>query len=174
MKHIGEKFKMKNGEVATIIEYTNHKSVKIQLSSGTVLNNQKYSLLKDGKTCSHYNKSPYIGRRRQMNCGEFATIIDANGPSDLTVKFDNGLIVKHRTYANFASGRIQKDTSRKTHAGRKFYRIGEEQMMTSGEIAKIVKYLNNGNIDVQFEDGTIVQNRTYQAFKTGHIKKTTK
>ena len=25
-----------------------------------------------------------------------------------------------------------------------------------------------------FEDGTIVQNRTYQAFKTGHIKKTTK
>ena len=46
--------------------------------------------------------------------------------------------------------------------------------MTSGEIAKIVKYLNNGNIDVQFEDGTIVQNKTYQAFKTGHIKKTTK
>lgn len=116
----------------------------------------------------------HIGEKFKMENGEVATIIDANGPSDLTVKFDNGSIVKHWTYANFASGRIQKDTSRKTHAGRKFYRIGEEQMMTSGEIAKIVKYLNNGNIDVQFEDGTIVQNRTYQAFKTGHIKKTTK
>ena len=34
----------------------------------------------------------------------------------------------------------------------------------------IIEYRRNDDIDIQFEDGTIVKNRTYRRFKEGKIK----
>ena len=54
--------------------------------------------------------------------------------------------------------------------GKKLDRTGEVGYNNDGERMTIVRYVNNVDIDVQFEDGTIIEHRTYNRFKTGNIK----
>ena len=49
-------------------------------------------------------------------------------------------------------------------------RIGEQALNNQGCIMAIIEYRKNKDIDVQFEDGTIVTNREYGDFKKGAIK----
>ena len=53
--------------------------------------------------------------------------------------------------------------------GKKIVRIGEVKEMNNGMIAKVIAYSNSHDIDVQFEDGTIVKHRYYDDFKRGTI-----
>lgn len=57
-------------------------------------------------------------------------------------------------------------------------RIGEQRQMSNGMYATIIAYRTARDIDVQFEDGTIVTNKRYGNFKRGeinheHLKKKT-
>ena len=49
-------------------------------------------------------------------------------------------------------------------------RTNETRVNTDGEEMKIIRYGNNADIDVQFENGVILQHRHYCAFKKGLIK----
>ena len=49
-------------------------------------------------------------------------------------------------------------------------RIGETRTMNNGQKATIIKYKKYNDIDIQFEDGTIVQHRAYSSFKKGKIR----
>lgn len=49
-------------------------------------------------------------------------------------------------------------------------RTGETIENNQGLIMKIIRYGNNRDIDVEFEDGFVVKNRIYQDFKKGEIK----
>ena len=49
-------------------------------------------------------------------------------------------------------------------------RLGEERLMNCGMKAKIIRYGNCEDMDIKFENGYIVKNRTYDAFKKGSIK----
>ena len=49
-------------------------------------------------------------------------------------------------------------------------RIGQENINNQGCMMAIIEYRKNKDIDVQFEDGTIVTNREYGDFKKGAIK----
>jgi hypothetical protein len=46
---------------------------------------------------------------------------------------------------------------------------GETLMMNCGKKATIIKYRTSHDIDVKFEDGTMVEHRSYHRFKTGSI-----
>jgi hypothetical protein len=48
-------------------------------------------------------------------------------------------------------------------------RIDETHMMNCGMQATIIAYRSNQDIDIQFEDNTVVKNRTYNAFIKGGI-----
>jgi len=48
-------------------------------------------------------------------------------------------------------------------------RIGEEKLNNKGCKMKIIKYINNTNIDVEFENGYIKKNIQYRYFKSGNI-----
>ena len=54
--------------------------------------------------------------------------------------------------------------------GKKDGRLGEIGHNNNGEEMKIVRYGNSMDIDIQFEDGTIVEHRTYFEFKKGSLK----
>ena len=49
-------------------------------------------------------------------------------------------------------------------------RIGEENINNQGLKMKIIKYNGSLDIDIKFEDGTIIKNKTYDNFKKGNIK----
>ena len=51
----------------------------------------------------------------------------------------------------------------------KIDRLGETRMMNCGMEATIIRYGNSKDIDVRFEDGTVVKNRWYGNFKKGTI-----
>lgn len=53
---------------------------------------------------------------------------------------------------------------------KKLDRTGEIGVNNDGERMTIVRYGGRRDIDVQFEDGTIVENRQYNNFKRGEIK----
>ena len=55
--------------------------------------------------------------------------------------------------------------------GRRFEdKTGEIRMMSCGQTAEIIAYRYDNDIDIQFEDGTIVANATYTSFEQGYIK----
>ena len=43
-------------------------------------------------------------------------------------------------------------------------------LQKNGQIMTIIAYRNAVDLDVQFEDGTIVKNKQYDKFKKGQIK----
>ena len=48
-------------------------------------------------------------------------------------------------------------------------RLGETRMMNCGMKATIIRYGGCNDIDVRFEDGTVVEHKTYDNFKRGVI-----
>lgn len=53
---------------------------------------------------------------------------------------------------------------------RKIDRTGEIKTNNQGCLMKIIKYNNYDNIDIQFENGYILKNKSYKEFKNGKIK----
>lgn len=53
---------------------------------------------------------------------------------------------------------------------RKYTQMGRVKEMKNGQWCIITDYRNNKDIDVQFEDGTIVNNRTLNKFNRGEIE----
>lgn len=49
-------------------------------------------------------------------------------------------------------------------------RVLETNIANNGQVMTIIEYRNCNDIDIEFEDGTIVKNRTYRRFKEGKIK----
>lgn len=90
------------------------------------------------------------------------TVISGSKDGLVSVRFDDGTVVRNKPYKDFLEGNIEKPVCKK---------IGEVSYSNSGEKMKIVCYTNNENIAVKFEDGTVVYGRTYNAFKKGKIKK---
>lgn len=52
----------------------------------------------------------------------------------------------------------------------KTYRVRESNIANNGQTMTIIGYKNWNDIDIRFEDGTIVKNRGYSAFKSGKIR----
>ena len=52
----------------------------------------------------------------------------------------------------------------------KIDRTGETNIATNGQVMTIVKYRGCNDIDIQFEDETIVKHKQYTNFKKGTIQ----
>ena len=106
------------------------------------------------------NKNLYIGKTNMSKEGQKMTIISYRNCEDINVQFEDGTIVKAR-YKHFITGSIKNPNYKP--------RLGEENTNTVGLKMKIVAYKNCEDIDVQFEDGTIVKSR-YKHFMQGRIR----
>ena len=102
-----------------------------------------------------------LGETRTMNCGMEATIIRYGNATDIDVRFEDGAVTKHKAYKEFGNGKIANPNVKD--------RLGEARMMNCGMEATIIRYRNNTDIDVCFEDGAIVEHKAYDAFKKGGI-----
>ena len=105
------------------------------------------------------HKKNRLGETKMMNCGMKATIIKYDHCRNLAIKYEDGTIVTNKTYALFKSGSIKNPN----------LRLGEKRLMNCGEYATIIAYRCNLDIDVCFEDGTVVKNRVYGEFTRGII-----
>lgn len=162
VNHVGETVRANNGLLMTIIAYKNDADIDVQFEDETVVKHRNYRAFKKGQI-----KHPdYISTTQQIigetavaNNGMQMTIIQGRNRNDIDIQFENGTIVEHRTYKMFLKGLIKCP---KNH-------IGETNTAKCGLKMKIIAYRKSKDIDVKFEDGIIVTNKSYSAFRRGDI-----
>ena len=88
-------------------------------------------------------------------------IVEYNNAKDIMVEFEDGAQT-HTSYECFLLGKV--------HHPSKYNRLGETNINKKGQKMTIITYRSSTNIDVQFDDGTIVRHKEYNAFKNGRIR----
>lgn len=183
---IGEARTMNCGLEATCIEYIDSQNITVQFEDGTIVSNRYKTDFYNGEivspnlpkytACRKYD----VGTRALMHCGMYCEVIEYISHDDISVRFDDGTIVRHRAVNNFKAGSIQNpnldivcnrshewnpNSRRPVLTGR----LGEENVMTNGMKAKIIRYGGCSDIDIQFENGEIAYNRSYGHFSSGRV-----
>ena len=162
---LGKTRMMNCGMEATIIRYGKAIDIDVRFEDGTVVKHKSYSKFKKGGIANPNIKASRFNETRMMSCGIEATIIRYGGATDIDVRFEDGTVVKHKSYGKFKKGEIANPNI-KTFTE---VRLGETRMMNCGIEATIIRYGRCDDIDVRFEDGTVVEHRTYNSFKNGTI-----
>ena len=165
---LGEAREMKCKMEATIIRYGSAKDIDVRFKDGAIAKHKTYNLFKEGGIANPNMKvsaKNRLGETRMMNCGMEATIIRYNTNKDIDVRFKDGTLVKHRQYREFKKGEIANPNIKASTENR----LGETKMMNCGMEATIIQYKNAMDIDVRFEDGSMVEHKAYSAFKKGEI-----
>ena len=165
---LGETRIMKCGMKAAIIRYGGYNDIDVRFEDGKVVVHKAYDNFKKGEIANPNTKvsaKDRLGETRMMNCGMKATIIRYGGCNDIDVRFEDGVVVKHRRYGSFKKGEIAK---RKIKASAE-NGLNETRMMNCGMKATIIRYNGVRDIDVRFEDGAVVEHKAYGTFKNGEI-----
>ena len=155
---------MNNGQKAKLICYRSSKDIDIQFEDGTIVYNKTYGAFKKGSVANpNYYKKNKLNEERVMNNGQVAKIIAYRLYCDLDVMFEDGTIVKSRTYGDFKNGSISNPN---------YYmhieRLGEKRLMPNGLLATIVQYNNANDIVVELSNGKVI-NCSYSRFKNNNI-----
>lgn len=161
-KRIGETNLAHNGQMMTIIRYGSATDIDVQFEDGTIVTNKRYYSFQKGhiENTGLSNRITKVGETSFSNDGQKMTIIRYGNAIDIDVEFEDGTVVKNKTYYNFIKGRIKNIN----------HRIGETSLAHNGQKMTIIGCRTTADIDVQFEDGTIVKNKTYHSFKCGGIR----
>ena len=161
---LGETRMMNCDMEATIIRYGNSKDIDVRFEDGTIAKCKGYKEFKRGKIAHPSTTAETrLGETRMMNCDMEATIIRYGNSKDIDVRFEDGTIAKCKGYKEFKKGGIANPSTTAEN------RLGETRMMNCGMKATIIRYENNRDIDVRFEDGKVVGHKAYGTFKKGEI-----
>ena len=164
--HTGECRTMNCGKKATITSYRDSKDVEVTFEDGVVISHKSYDSFKKGSVAhpkhNSLTKKFREGEVRFMNNGQKATIIVYKKSSDIDIQFEDGTVVKHKTYQSFKKGKI-KNLNYNSH-------LHEERTMNNGQKATIIVYRKYNDIDIRFENGTIVTSKRYDHFLEGNIR----
>ena len=161
---LGEKRLMNNGQCATCVAYRRFDDIDVQFEDGTiVIHKRKDAFLSGGIDNPNYNPSNCVGLTLKLNCGYTATCIAYRKYSDIDIQFEDGTIVEHVSASNFIKKAIQ-------HPSISSDCVGETRTMHNGQQATCITYRKASDIDVQFEDGTIIEHCSKTSFYSGKIK----
>lgn len=158
----------KTGYKYTVIELLNSIDCIIKFEDGitkktTITAARRGSIAHPSQNRAKRPKESYIGETSRHTSGELMTVIAYRSCIDIDIRFGDGTIVTGKSYGSFKKGEIAK-------VDRKLHMLNEERIANCGLKMKIIDVINSTNITIQFEDGTIVYNKRYEAFKDGEIK----
>ncbi len=163
---LGETRMMNCGMKATIIRYGNAGDINIRFEDGVVAEHRRYGDFKRGSIVNPNIKAfaeNRLGEARMMNCGMKATIVRYGSVADIDAQFEDGAVVVHKSYSNFKKSGIAHPSTTAEN------RLGETRMMNCGMKATIIRYGKHTDIDIRFEDGSIIEHKQYSHFKKGSI-----
>lgn len=101
-----------------------------------------------------------IGERWLTNEGYWVTIIEYYNALNCTIQFEDGVIMYNIKYSRFEKGTISKPKNR----------LGKTFINKDNCKFTIITYRSATDIDIQFEDGTILYSRQYRDAKLGTSK----
>ena len=166
---IGTSEVMKNGQIATIISASSKSSIDLQFEDGTIVKSRPYSMFLEGRIANPNFKydainartrEKRVGERRKMKCGLFAEIIAYADSSHMTVRLENNEIFENVSYARFCADTLKPSVNY----------IGMKSVASNGQEMEIIA-VENGlhDITVRFEDGTVVEHKRIDTFRSGQI-----
>lgn len=177
---LGKTIEQKNGLKATCIEYRGCHNIDVQFEDGAIVINKtkqnflngsiKHTLL--SKYQSKINNSSCLNQVIMQKCGMKATCVKYLKAIDIDVQFEDGTIVCHRSKVDFLKGGIKNPNLKRKNNKRKLQAscIGHTRLMNNGMEATCIEYRGYDDIDIQFEDGTIVKHRSKLDFLKGVIE----
>ena len=171
-----------NNRRMVIIAYRNPFDIDVRFDDGVIVTNVTYTDFTHG-----YVRHPDdpedsfptilgVGESRLNIQGLRMTITEWVNDKDITVRFDDGTELQHKRYSKFGSGGIQNPNARIITGANiedvrgANSRLGKSRFNTQGLRMTIIKYRSSRDIDVQFEDGTIVEHKRYSLFEKGYIE----
>ena len=170
---VGETKMANCGEIMTIIAYQNREDIDVKFNDGTIREQVSYKEFKKGSIAKvKKNKQidlqkSRVGEMSIAKNGMKMTIVKYINKHDVDVKFENNMLRKNVTYWNFLTGNIGCEKTLRKNAAEE--RIGETRLSNNGLIMTITAYRKTTDIDVTFENGVVVKNKTYDKFKKGRI-----
>lgn len=166
---IGETATSFEGQLMTIIAYRNNKDIDIRFEDGVVVTNKVYRHFKSGTIKNPYKDAlDRVGKQNTATNGQKMTIIAYHNYSNIDIRFEDGTIVLNKSYSEFKKGTILNPNA-KTKTKKVISRVGETSLSKKDEKMTIIEYRGSSDIDVEFEDGTIVQHKSYNNFIYGLI-----
>lgn len=179
INRLGEEGINKNGKRMTIVRFGGATDLDVQFEDGTIIKNRTYFQFKNGlilqeKACRVENFLDRVGEQSISKSGHKMVIITYRKSSDIDVQFDDGAIAKHKSYHHFKSGSIShpKDIIQiRNNDGTPINKRVGEQVINCGILMTIKAYRSSRDIDIELEDGTILEHQVYRQFKQGKIGK---
>ena len=150
----------------TLISYKNVQDITIQFEDGTVIEHKRYDSFKKGSI--KYPINLKLGETIVVNNMKM-TIIKCKTYNDINIQLEDGTIIKHISYKSFKSGDIKYPKHKQIQL-QQLNRLNEINRANNGQLMTIIAYRNSMDIDVRFEDNTIVEHKSYNCFKNGQIK----
>ena len=156
---VGERGVANNGLSMEIIAYRTNKDIDVMFEDGTVVTHKTYTYFRTGRI-------PYPDFYKKQRLGETGLyndlqmeIIEYRNASDIDIRFSNGYILKHTGYTNFTRKAFPFVVSH----------YHEKKIASNGMMAEIIECRSSKDIDIQFEDGTIMRHKTYRYFRNGYM-----
>lgn len=179
---VGDTGIAKNGLAMKIIAYRKANDIDIQFEDGTVVTHTDCHRFDKGSIGHPTIKTPklrkvvkdHIGEESISSCGLRMTIIAFRNKMDLDVMFEDGVVVYHKSRANFLKGSVAHPTHTTRwqsliHQKQKTARLGNLRINKSGIPMKISEYLGANNITVSFDTGYTTEHHSYYNFMSGAI-----
>ena len=174
INRIGESAIANCGMKMTIVAYRGAMDIDVEFDDGTVVLHKTYSHFQKGniknpKLAKSFDTLCREGEQNVAKNGLQMTIIVYRNTRDIDVQFDDKekTIVRHKTYQCFKRGEIKNPNQK--HGAKFKNRTGESAIATCGKKMTIIAYRSATDIDVEFDDGTVVFNKSYSHFKKGKI-----
>lgn len=129
---------------------------------------------KDGRVSVSFNNSVKskgnyrVGKESTATNGLKMKIISYRSAQDIDIKFEDGTIVKNKRYQDFQKGTIKNPSVK--NKSLMSVRVGKVTTARNGMKMQVVGYRSANDIDIRFEDGYIVRNKSYANFIKGLIK----
>lgn len=141
---------------------------EIEFEDGTKRNDVKWHYFVKGSVGLNSRKvlkqnASLVGVKVLMNCGLYAVCIKYEGYRHLTIRFEDGFIKSDVEKRAFLNGSVKNDNLNP------YSIVGYENIMSCGFKAKCIADRGCHDIDIEFEDGTIVKNCERAFFRYGVI-----
>lgn len=162
---------MKCGLEATVIGYRNQHDIDVKFSNGIIAKHKTYPNFKRGAIgCPGLDTGFAKARAKHLNeegitsDGLKMWIIEYRSQKDIDVELENGYILQHKNYNDFKTSVLgNPDRCIRKH-------VGEVSKNSNGMNMRITRYGSQSDIDIEFEDGQVVKNAKYSAFKRGDLQ----
>lgn len=173
----GETNIAKNGQKMTIVACRGARDIDIEFEDGTLLQHKRYDLFLNGTVCNPNVPRPntgrhnteadrHIGKTKISKIGQKMTIVGYRNKEDVDIQVDD-VLYEHVAVRQFTNGVIGTRSGSNHHLFKDH--SGEVNYNTLGLRMIIVNYRNYNDIDVQFDDGVIIEHRSYHHFREGTI-----